>query len=254
MATISKSFTAVGVGTELFVKHGSLFTFNISGTWVGTVALERTRNAGLSYEVVASFTTNQTLIPVNVSTPDQGPASYRFRCSAFTSGTIVTVLKNAEQLDPKFKKVLCGTARVAAGAGWVVPQVANIFRMATLPASQTASILTIGVVDVVPVGAVIKGCYLTGQIESGGNAVTVDLNLRKTTAAAADLVDTSIASSTQLSVTADAVMSSSNTLIFGLDEVVGDSDVFYALVTATTGAACDIDLQGLVVVYEEPKF
>ena len=44
MATISKSFTAVGNGNYISAGHGSSFTYDVSGTFVGTVVLKRTRN------------------------------------------------------------------------------------------------------------------------------------------------------------------------------------------------------------------
>ena len=89
--------------------------------------------------------------------------------------------------------------------------------------------------------------HLVGQIESGGNAVTVDVSLRKMTAAAADVTDAAVASMTQLSVTADTIMSTSNTAITGQTEVVGADETFYLLITVTTGASTDIALQGAVV-------
>lgn len=252
MATASKSFTAVGNGVNLFAKHGSIITLNISGTWVATLVLERTRDAGLSYKTIATYTSNQTSIPFNVVTPDGSPATYRLRCSAFTSGTAVTTLQNAEYLDPKYKRSMAGSFKVGATAGWTSPTSSNVFRLLTLPQSQTGSTCVLGFVGRVSVGTIIRGFYLSGQIESGGGTVTIDANLRKTSAAAADLVDSSVASMTQLSVTADTLVGISNTLVSGLDVTVAEGEAYYLLITATTGASCDIDLQGAVLVYEEP--
>jgi hypothetical protein len=100
------------------------------------------------------------------------------------------------------------------------------------------------------VGQKITGFYATGQIESGGNAVTLDVALRKHTAAAADVSDAAVASITQLSVTADAIISSSNTRVADFNETVGVDETFYFLVTATTLGSTDIALQSITLEIE----
>lgn len=139
-------------------------------------------------------------------------------------------------------------AKVGTTSGWVVGAANNLGLLATCPASQTGSTLVIPLTGVFNVGDTITGVHLVGQIESAGNAVTLDMALRKMTAAAADVSDASVASMTQLSVTADTIISSSNAGITGLTEVVGADETFYLLVTATTLGATDIALQGAVVV------
>jgi hypothetical protein len=52
---------------------------------------------------------------------------------------------------------------------------------------------------------------------------------------------------TQLAVTADTIMSKTNTRKGALDEVVAEDETFYVLLTATTAAATDIALQGVTV-------
>lgn len=87
--TISKSFTAVGNGLELYVRHGDSFTFSVSGTFAGTVVLERSLNGGISWEPIRTKTAADSgLIIVEVA--NGSSAIYRYRCSAYTSGTIVT--------------------------------------------------------------------------------------------------------------------------------------------------------------------
>lgn len=141
-----------------------------------------------------------------------------------------------------------GFCKVGATAGWVVGGGAvDTGLMATCPASKTASTLVIPLSGVLNVGDTITAVQLVGQIESAGNGVTVDADLRKMTAAAADVADASVASMTQISVTADAAISSTNGEIGALTEVVGADETFYLLVTATTGALTDIALQGVLV-------
>lgn len=141
---------------------------------------------------------------------------------------------------------LFNTFRVGATAGWVITGVNHA--RATLPASQTASTLVIPITGL-RVGQTITAYSLVGQIESAGNTVTVDAQLHKVTAAAADVTDSNLGSMTQLSVTADTAMSTSNTSkTLAASEVVGADESFYLLVTATTAASTDIDFQGTLLV------
>lgn len=284
MATVAASFTAVGSGSRLFVRHGESFTYSVSGTFVGTVVLERTRNGGLTFESTGISATAAASGTVFVETPDQAPAEYRFRCSAFTSGTIVTsladvttemtnVLRDASGADvfgvtdggvtfpgnvnvngsvirTSQKKLFVQGAKVGATSGWVVNAATNVGRMATCPASQTASTLVVPI-NGLKVGDTITGFHLIGQIESAGGTVTVNADLRKLTSAAADLVDASVGTMTQLSVTADTIMSSSNTTKGSLTEVIGADETFYILITVTTAASTDIDLQGVAIIVTE---
>lgn len=130
-------------------------------------------------------------------------------------------------------------AKVGAGAGWTVGAAANIYQ-ATMAAGQTAGTL------VIPVGGLKVGDTITafsvyGQIESAGNGVTVDADLRAQTNVAADPTDASIGAITQVSVTADTAMAAAKT---GLTETVAATKAYYILVTATTGASTDIRLLG----------
>ncbi len=107
-ATVSASFTAVGNGGQLFVRYLDNITYSVSGTFSGTVVLERTRDNGLSWEYVLSSSTSASGT-IRVETPAREPAVYRFRCSAFVSGTIVTSIADASADVPEnkeFKNVL----------------------------------------------------------------------------------------------------------------------------------------------------
>jgi hypothetical protein len=102
MNTIANSFTAVGNGDVLQFPHRARLTYDVSGTFVGTVILERSVNGGLSWESVASKTAAAS-DSLDVETRDQQPAIYRFRCSAFTSGTIVTSITEVATIVREFK-------------------------------------------------------------------------------------------------------------------------------------------------------
>lgn len=142
-----------------------------------------------------------------------------------------------------------GDAKAGATAGWAVRGAANT-SLATLPASQTSSTLVVPVHGL-KVGDVITGFYLLGQIESAANTVTVDAELRKHTSAAADVADASVASMTQISVTADTAINKSNSRKASLSEVINEDETLYVLITGTTGLSTDVALQGVVVEYTE---
>jgi hypothetical protein len=143
-----------------------------------------------------------------------------------------------------------GFSKVGGAAGWVVAPADNT-NLITLPASQTASKLIIPVVGL-KVGWTITGFHLVGQIESAGNTVTLDADLRKHTAAAADPTDASLQTMTQISVTADTKVDSANsTATLATPEVIAQDETFYLVLTATTNAATDIALMGAVVIVTE---
>ncbi len=145
------------------------------------------------------------------------------------------------------QRVISTGAQIGTTPGWVIQQNDNLGLAATCQASITAATLVIPVSGLT-VGDKITAFSVVGQIESGGNTVTLDADLRKLTAAAADVTDASVGAITQISVTADAIVSSSKT---GLTEVVAADETFYVLLTATTGVLTDIALQGITVTVSE---
>jgi hypothetical protein len=83
------TFTGVANSAGV-VLHGN-YNFTLSGSWVGTVALERSYDDGVTWVVTskpdltpASFTANIDGVGLE---PEAG-VLYRWRCSAYTSGTI----------------------------------------------------------------------------------------------------------------------------------------------------------------------
>lgn len=244
----NKSFTAVNTfGTPVLLKNGQKFYYTVSGTFVATVRLEKSEDAGATWDAISNFTAASSgYVVANFSTGNKD-ALIRFSCVSFTSGTVVTTIQTANIGTKQIHG--CGaSSKVGATAGWVVAGTTDVC-LATLPASQTASTLIVPVRGL-KVGDRINGFNLIGQIESAGNAVTVDASLKKTTAAAADVVEAAVGTMTQLSVTADAAMSDLNTSSLPMSVVVGDGETYYFLITATTGASTDIALQGVVLFVE----
>ena len=146
------------------------------------------------------------------------------------------------------ERVYTGPAKVGATAGWVVAGTTNLWYTGTCPASQTGSTLVIPVTGL-KVGDTITAFKVIAQIESGGNAVVLDADMRKITNVAAEPTDASIGAITQVSVTADTAVASSKTL--ATPEVIAAGESIYVLITATTLGSTDIILQGITVTVTE---
>lgn len=296
MATISKTFSDVGVSDGLFVKKGDSLTYtvDVSNDFDGVLTLRRTVNGGITYDTVATISAD-----VTSATIENCEGVYSFKVVLGTELTITgtaavtladvseviqeiknqfgnTILKIKEDgievagalsvtgastltgavslssslVRTSQKRIINVGAKVGATAGFAVNAGDNLGLLATCPASQTASTLVVPIPGL-KVGDTITSFHLVGQIESAGNAVTVDADLRKLTAAAADVTDASVGAIVQLSVTADTIMSSSNTNKASLTEVVAADETFYVLITVTTGASTDVALQGVAITVSE---
>lgn len=279
METVTKTFEAVGTTNPLTIRPGESVTYSATeSTFVGVAFFERSANGGQSWETIETATDASMTggVVTNNSTSDQ---AFRFRTTLkgvteMSGSLVVSVAVNAATLYEfksragtvvfsitdegislltrvNRKKVVnaAGQAKVGATAGFVVAAASNI-GLVTCPASQTGSTLVIPLPHLA-VGDTITGFHLVGQIESAGGAVTIDADLRKHTAAAADVADASVGAITQLAVTADTIMSSANTRKADLAEVVGADETFYVLVTVTTAGSTDVALQGVAVELTE---
>ncbi len=104
MSTVTSDFTALGGGNTLFVRAGTTLNYSVSGTFDGTVRLERSIDGGLSWDhlpIEASGTASGSLesnIPVQPN-----DAIYRFSCIVFASGTIETSLSNVAKTIVEYK-------------------------------------------------------------------------------------------------------------------------------------------------------
>lgn len=276
MATISTSFTDVGASAQLSVAHGDSFSYSLSGTYAQVLAVQKSEDGGINWtDVAGPFSTADASVSGSImnETRDRRAALFRWYCSEDTSGTSVTTLVEADReiylltgeagativratetsvtsmVRTAQKRLITDGAKVGGTAGWVVRAADNKNSLARCPASQTASTLVVPISGL-KVGDTITGVHLLGQIESAGNAVTVDMSFRKQSVAAADLADAEVVAMTQISVIADTAISSTNSSVVCSD-VVGADESFYVLITATTLGSTDIDLAGVAVIVSE---
>lgn len=243
MALISEQLSAAGSSSAVLLKPNQTLYYSYSGTHAATVDLEYSVDKK-NYIIISSDAVEDSSGSGTYINTQKKDILVRFNISAYTSGDVDVVL--VPKPDSVFLVNAAGQAKVGATAGFVVAAAANT-ALVTCPASQTAATCVIPVPHLGQ-GKVIKGFHLVGQVESAGNTATVDCALRKHTAAAADVADAAVASMAQVSCTADTILSYKNTLFDGINEIVGEDETFYFLVTVTTAASTDVALQGVALM------
>jgi len=135
--------------------------------------------------------------------------------------------------------------KVGATAGWVITAGTNL-PLATLPASQTGSTLVIPILGL-QVDDVISSVEVHGQVDSGGNAVTVAATVRKYKSdAAAGGTDSEVVASANVAsaVVADTLIDS--TLTPSGTVTVADDEAYYVLITGTTLGTTDVEIGNIV--------
>ncbi len=84
---IQESFTSAIAGVMISPIGGD-FSVSISGTFVGTIAVQRSFDDAVTWHTIESYTAPTEKVGLEASVQ----AQYRFNCTAFTSGTIVAAL------------------------------------------------------------------------------------------------------------------------------------------------------------------
>ncbi len=270
MSTQITSLTAASNSAIVTIQPGESIKYSSSGTFTGDFAFRRSRTQGATWQDIERPAVNVNVAGATLKNETNAEERYRFellddnRTTPGTpipvTGTVVTVIATGASIEevidapaqPKHIVInAAGKSKAGTVAGWVVAAANNI-ALVTCPASQTASTLVVPVDDL-KVGTKIVGFHLLGQVENtAAAALTLDADLRKHTAAAADVADASVAAMTQFTVAADAVLSATNTRKADIEEIVGVNETFYFLITATTGASVDIALQAVVLEVVEP--
>lgn len=132
---------------------------------------------------------------------------------------------------------------VGGTSGWVKN---NNNGLAKLPASQTGSTMIVPLS--IRLNATIVGFKIHGQIDSAGNTATLDASIREVTPAVGGCSDASLGAITQVSKTADYLLCESHTLATPTKTTSGNS--YYMLVTGTTAAVTDIEVNAIEVIYD----
>lgn len=165
MASVAKSFSAVGVGEYLSVRAGQKFTFSVSGTFSAGWQLERTANNGLSFDIIAQGSSAVSARPIDVGGKSSANFAYRMRCTSYVSGTMVTSLDTAAEAPSQSAS---GALSVSGGQ---LTRFCN-FKPATLTAgtSTTPSATTLYLSQII----IPHSCVLTGIAVNNGATVGTD--------------------------------------------------------------------------------
>lgn len=133
MATVSKSFTAVGVSDTLIVRGRQNVTFSLSGTYAGQFVVEKaTTPSEMAWTPVSqTYSTANATVSLVVQAEDGD--RFRVRCLAYTSGTAVTTIADENEVQKSFFDTL--------GALWaeLKETVFNIKRSVSIDGSLTVT-------------------------------------------------------------------------------------------------------------------
>jgi hypothetical protein len=249
MPKLTGTFSADGAESlELLVRAGQSYVLSLTPapSLTGSIQLLARDDSPANFRVLQTYTAVQALTEYkNETGRDQ---VIKLRCVDLNAG-VETVPYVLQSLIGGDRYISEARAKVGTTAGWSVNPANDLALMATLPQSQTGSTI-VSRLDGLHIGDVITGFYPIGQVESAGNTASLTVNLRKMTAAAADVVDSSVATSGAVSFTADGVLSRITMPVETLSVTVADGETYYFLITGTTGANTDIALQGIVVSHK----
>lgn len=279
--TIATTFGSVSTGSPLLVRPMDSFTWVISGTFVGTWVLEASGDGGKNWGPMPIAPGQQGIGTTTKSGNFQNlfgmVIQARFRCKAYTSGSIVTTLTEDDtevavvkdqtgatligqqpstRTISTLKRVLqkrltpVSVGHVGATAGFVTRAAADT-DLTTVPASQTGSTFVIPVAGL-KVGDTITAFHLIGELTSAGGTVTIDCVLKAHTAASGTDAAASIQSMTQISKTANNLVDEVLSLTpLATPEIVAQDKTYFYLVTVTTGASCTVTLNAAATVVTE---
>lgn len=244
------TFSAVGDTTAILLLRARQTVEVIitnTGGHAFSVTLDQEQEGNQGARTLATYTANQTsALTVNDSPND---IRVRLRCAVLDVADGDTIAVTLQDTIPTDAVVVLCTAPTKAGAtaGWLTAAGDDIGKVATLPASKTASTLVMRIPRL-KIGDRIVGHYLIGSIQSVGGTATVQSDLRSLTAAGAGATDASVAAmAAAVSVTANTVLSKTNTQVKGIDHVVAEGESLYMLITGTTAASTTEEIQAVAL-------
>jgi inosine-uridine nucleoside N-ribohydrolase len=92
MSDIARAFSFTAVANDTIDVLGNTVDLTVSGTFVGTVALQRQMSGQATWDTVAASVLSA---PGSLTVTSASPCKWRLTCSAFTSGTIVCLVSAA---------------------------------------------------------------------------------------------------------------------------------------------------------------
>lgn len=87
---MTHNFTATGVSSHILARHQGTVSYEVSGTFVGTVRIETSKDGGMSWQVRVNNISAAVDASFFVEVSDSSQIWVRLRCTSYTSGTIET--------------------------------------------------------------------------------------------------------------------------------------------------------------------
>jgi hypothetical protein len=115
-AAITDTFVADGNSPNLNVPKGVQWRYNTSGTWTGTLILEKSYDAGTSWEAIETKSIDGDTILTGNGTEVYGAAVYRFRLTGLTSGSLTYTFSTFNYIHYGYALITVVTTNVLATA------------------------------------------------------------------------------------------------------------------------------------------
>lgn len=97
MAQVSTAHGSVAAGRAILIRAGVPYTYSLTGTHNATVRIERSDDAGASWEVIQQALTTATIAPTTLVNGTGKDQLIRSNCTEYTSGTATVVIKDATE-------------------------------------------------------------------------------------------------------------------------------------------------------------
>lgn len=179
MAQVSTGHGSVAAGTAILIKNGRSVTYSVLGTHNATVRIERSDNAGASWELVQEVTTTNTISPTTALNDSGKDQLYRSNCTAYTSGTATALIKDAtEEVKGKGTVPTAGvTAYESSDSAGIIRRTVLECNAVTVTITDDAGVAQYGGVQVYdfPEGMICcLGAQVNGTLTAGVTGTIID--------------------------------------------------------------------------------
>lgn len=139
MATVSSTFTATGVSSNLFVADkAEEISLSLSGTYAATVELQRSSNPSSGFETVSTHSTANATVALDF--PNDRPNQYwRLLCRSYTSGTVTYSISDGDAILEEFKDEFGNVKMTYTQAGVSFPGTMAVTGTTALTGTVTTS-------------------------------------------------------------------------------------------------------------------
>lgn len=165
--TVTSTFTATGFSSTIFVPAGQKLRIQLLNTFVGTVKVWVSYDAGSSYQLEST----NTATLVKLTDAQLRNATYKLECSAYTSGTVTYSMDSVPLpvVDrAKFSNVPVGSVAYGSFGSVLNPPVAGTLYVTDLRIGRDMTVQGIGVLNGTPCGT---DKYVLWLFDSAGTAL-----------------------------------------------------------------------------------